>query len=251
MKKIFLILVLILVFLPIPVGAAIATVSSGQATGTGSPTFVGITVGVTANPIIAVITGWDFSTGTETVSSVACSGSGVTCGTPVEVKVQRNSRTYISIWCIPNPVGVVTVTVTPSTSRPYQAGWILFSSGNAAVACPTGAGNVDAVTGTTNPLSVTLANLTANDAAVGIGANANAGDAPSFQQTKILDNNTTNVNASGGYHLGTGAVSCLWNGGGAGDAVDTFVAIRIAEDGGGGGGGGAAPRNLLTLGVGD
>lgn len=164
-----------------------------------------------------------------TVSSVAVS-AGLTSGTPVEVKTLRDGDnildSYVSLWAIPAPSGTGTITATLSASVPWQANLILFSGAHQTTPCPTG----DAVSVDTNTTTMTLTptNLTANDAAVGIGANTD-GDNPTWNQTQTFQNNTTAVNAAAGYHLGTGSVSITW--GSTGSQV--MVAARIQEASGG------------------
>ena len=210
---------------------AIAYVAdTDQAPATGSSfTYTSFAVSGT-NPVIIVLIALDAAT--EVVNSVAVS-AGLSAGTPVEVKALRSSsglsKTYVSIWAIPAPTGTGTITVTLSGSVPYQSNAILLSGADQTTPCPTG----DAVTatGATNPLSVTPTNLTANDAAVGAGANAEDGDAPSWDQTSTFNNNTTAVNMAGGYHLGTGAVSCTW---GIAAGTDVIIGVRVVDAGGGG-----------------
>lgn len=179
------------------------------------------------NPVILVcIALFSPGTGTFTVSSVVVS-AGLTAGTPVEVKNIQTSAgangTFISIWAIPAPSGTGTITVTLSGSTAYQSNAILMSGADQTTPCP--AADAASTSGVTNPLSVTPANLTANDAAVGMGGNGNDGDAPTFQQTQTFNNNTTSINAAGGYHLGTGAVSVNW---GTASSIDSLVGVRVA-----------------------
>ena len=176
-----------------------------------------------SNPVIIVLIGLDSTT--ATISSVAVS-AGLTAGTPVEVITQRVGRAYTSLWAIPAPSGTGTITVTLSASVPWQSNAILFSGADQTTPCPTGSGNAE-VGGTIDgdTLGVTLANLTANDAAVGIGANAGFGDNPLHDQTRTFAGNTTNVNASTGYHLATGVISCSWGAFPVGNAA--YVGARI------------------------
>jgi hypothetical protein len=154
-------------------------------------------------------------------------------GTPVEVFTHRIADTYASIWAIPAPTaGSGTYSVTFSGSVQYQIAANYFTGCHQTTPGTDGAFADGA---TPDPLSVTPANLTANDAAVGIGANANGGDAPVIQQTETYNDNSTNVNASAGYHLGTGAITCRWNNGAGTSAVDALIAVRIAAASGGGG----------------
>lgn len=195
-----------------------------------------------SNPVVTLLIALDSTT--ATVSGVVCS-AGLTCGTPVEVKTKRDVndalRTYVSVWCLPAPSGTGTITATLSASVQWQSNAILLAGAHQTTPCP----GADAVTANaiTEPLSVTPTNLTANDAAVAFCGNAGAGDNPTFTSTQTYANNTTNVNAAGGYHLGTGAVACSWV---SQSSDDVIVAIRVAEAGGGA----AVIPRLLLLGVG-
>lgn len=200
---------------------------SGQAT---SQNFSSGTITVGGNkPVIAVAVGICIAgsgCSAATVSSVSWSlGS----GTASQITTVATVDTRVSIWCIPAPVqGQGTVSIGLSASEPHQAVVAMFEHadqgaiGASTGPCPTG----DAATasGVTNPLTVTPTNLVAADAVFGLGANAQAGDSPNWNQTQLLKNNTTLVNASGGYHLGTGAVSVTW---GTPNAVDALAAVRI------------------------
>lgn len=182
-----------------------------------------------SNPVVALLIALDSTT--ATVSGVVCS-AGLTCGTPVEVKTQRDVndalRTYVSLWCLPAPSGTGTITATLSASVPWQSNAILLAGAHQTTPC-TG-GDAVSANAATSPLSVTPANLGVNDAAAAMCANAGNGDAPTFTSTQTFNNNTTNVNAAGGYHLGTGAVACTW---GTATTDDVIVAIRIATAAGG------------------
>lgn len=197
------------------------------------------------NPVILLLIA--LNSATATVSSVVLS-AGLTGGTLVEVITIRNTQgannTYLSIWAIPAPTGTGTITATLSASVPWQSNAILMAGADQTTPCP-GADAVTA-TGVTNPLTVTPANLTANDAAVGIGANGNDGDAPTFNQTQTFNNNTTTINAAAGYHLGTGAVTVTW---GTPSSVDAMAAVRVAAAAGGGGVAVVAPSSLPMMGV--
>jgi hypothetical protein len=176
------------------------------------------------NPVILVLTAVASVAG-QTVTNVAVSAG--LSGTPVAVIAFSNTvvslTSYLSIWAIVAPSGTGTITVTLSASAAYQSNAILFQGADQTTPCP-GADAVSAQ-GVTNPLSVTPANLTANDAAVGIGCNATDGDAPTWNQTQTFNNNGTAVNAAAGYHLGTGAVTVTW---GTPSTTDTLVAVRVA-----------------------
>jgi hypothetical protein len=176
------------------------------------------------NPVILVLTAVNTVAG-ATVTNVAVSAG--LSGTPAAVIAVANTlvsgTTYVSVWAIAAPSGTGTITVTLSASAAYQSNAILFQGADQTTPCP-GADAVSAQ-GATNPLSVTPANLTANDAAVGIGSNATDGDAPTWNQTQTFNNNSTSVNAAAGYHLGTGAVTVTW---GSPVAADLLAAVRIA-----------------------
>lgn len=205
---------------------SVAYVSDVDATGSTTPITIGSTaVGATANPVIVVMVSL-FTTGGETVTGVTWNGA--SSGTPVNVKslVNPTGPGYLSIWAIPAPVGTGTITVTLSANAEYSANAILFSGADQTTPCPAAdAGSVsnDDVSTT---LSVTPANLTANDAAVGCGHNVNGGDGATLNQTVTLSNNAGFENSSFGYHLGTGAISVSWAPGN--QSHDAVVAARIA-----------------------
>lgn len=210
----------------------VAYVSDADSTGPGSTVtsfaFTSYAISGT-NPAVAI--GIGLSDNTISVSSVVCS-AGLTCADQgngannglgvVAQNAAGSNNTRVEIWSLAAPSGTGTITVTFSGAVQYQANALLFSGADQATPCP--AADATGTTGATNPLSVTPANLTANDAVVGFGANANDGDAPTFQQTQTFNNNTTIINAAGGYHLGTGAVSVSW---GSPVAIDVMVAARV------------------------
>src|SRR3990167_1249492 len=201
------------------------------------------------NPVIVVLIGLNSTT--ATVSSVAVS-AGLPSGTPVEIAAVRNTQgangTYVSIWVLPAPSGTGTITVTLSASVAWQSTAILLSGADQTT--PGQAGDTVSATGDTpDPLVVTPANLTANDASVGLGANASAGDDPQFGGTGAVQtfyNNGTSINASGGYKLGTGSINCNW---GVPAPESLLVGARIIAATAGGA---AVLRSggLLMLGVG-
>lgn len=203
--------------------------SSGKNGTAGSFTFTSVAVSG-SNPaiIVKIALVSPPSPGNFTVTNVACSaGLSGTCTEVKNVQIDAGGPgTFLSTWKIVAPSGTGTITVTLSGSTPYQAVYELWSGTDQTDPSP----NVDAVTatGVTNPLTATPANLTANDAASGIGANGLDGDAPNFDQTDTYLDNTTNVNCSAGYHLGTGAVSCTW---GSVSSVDAFLAVRVKAAG--------------------
>lgn len=215
-----------------------ATASSGKNGTAASFTFTSFAVSGT-NPAVLVKVALYSPTATpKTVSSVGVS-AGLSAASVTEIKTVQNDAgadgTFISIWKLVAPSGTGTITVTLSASCPYQAVAELYSGCDQTDPSPL-ADAVTATGNTPNPLTVTPTNLTADDAASGFAANGGNGDAPDFDQTETYKDNTTNVNASGGYHLGTGAISCTW---GSAGGADSFVAVRLVAAGGGGGG--AAP----------
>ena len=194
------------------------------------------------NPVILLLIG--LNSATATVSSVVLS-AGLSGGTPVEFTL-RNDTTYLSLWCIPAPTGTGTITATLSASVDWQSNAILMSGADQTTPCPSGAGNTGTATGeATNPLVITLGNLTANDAAVGFGANTLAGDHPDWMNNgdaasgDTFFNNSTNVNMAGGYRLGTGDVSMNWV---ATSGTDSFLAVRVVAAAGG-----AGPTTAQTM----
>lgn len=179
------------------------------------------------NPGIAVLVALDVTVNGTRTLSVATS-AGLTGTVAKAATVTTNSDTQVDLWCITAPSGTGTITVSWTGSAPYQSNAILFQHTNQTTMCPTGAGNVGtASTNPPNPLTITLANLTSNDACIGMGANSVDGDNPQFQQTQTFANNTSNVNAAGGYHLGTGACSVLW---GTTTSNATLAVARVASE---------------------
>src|SRR4029434_5384484 len=174
------------------------------------------------DPVILVLTAVN-KIGGVTVSNVAVSAG--LSGTPASIIAQSDgsNSTYVSIWAIAAPSGTGTITVTLSGSAAYQSHALLMQGAHQTTPCP--AADAVGTWGATNPLSLTPANLTAADAAVGMGANATDGDAPVWNQTQTYNNNSTTVNAAAGYHLGTGAVTVSY---GNPVAVDTMAAVRVA-----------------------
>lgn len=241
MRRLCLTLVLIL-SLVAPAAASVAYISDADKAPATAASFTFTSYAISGtNPVVVLLIALAGTIAAETVSSVAVS-AGLTAGTPVEVKkLQTSASVIVSIWCIPAPTGTGTITVTLSASLAYQANAILMQGADQTTPCPLADGVTAA--GITNPLTVTPTNLTANDAAVGAGGNAGAGDAPTFNQTQTFNDNTSAVNMAGGYHLGTGAVTVTW---GTPDAVDTLVGIRVVASGGAAA---VVPQNMM-LGVG-
>ncbi len=183
------------------------------------------------NPVIIVTTAFDSTT--ATVSSVVASagltsidvGNGANNGLQIVTRRSDsgNNRTYVTAWALVKPAGTGTITVTFSASVAYESNALLLSGAHQATPCPTG----DAVSSTTgtNPQTLTPTNLTANDAAVMIGANTVTGNAPAITTgTEIFNDNLGAVNAAAGYHLGTGVIAITW---GTGSNDCASVAIRV------------------------
>jgi len=239
---------LLLLCLPATGWAAVAYISDVDKVNTTGSSIAWTSYAVSgSNPTIVLLIATNSSdpNSTMTVSSVVLS-AGLTGGTPIECGTRRQGAStaisYVSIWAIPAPTGTGTITATLSASVAYQATAILMSGAHQTTPCASG-DTVTAGTNTPNPLSVTPANLTANDAAVGMGANANDGDAPTFNQTSVVNSNSTAVNAAGGYHLGTGAVTVTW---GVAANDDNLVGARIQAAAAGG----VVGHQLMLLGVG-
>lgn len=177
------------------------------------------------NPVILVLIA--LSSTTATVSGVAVS-AGLTAGTPVEVKTQRNTSsggtTYVSVWAIPAPAGTGTITVTLSDSVPWQSNAVLLSGANQATPCPLS----DAVSGITDnaaTISLTPTNVTADDASIGAGANTLAGDATTYTPNQTFLNATTAINMTAGYRIGIGSVVAGWA---DNNGIKAAVAVRVA-----------------------
>lgn len=208
-----------------------ASASSGKNGTASSYTFTSFAVSGT-HPVIVVCQA--LNSASVTGSSVACS-AGLT-GTGSLIKAQRSGAgddvtvSYVEIWAIPAPTGSSgTITVTNSGSAAFQALAMVFSGADQTTPCPTGdATSAKSTSSGPNPLSVTPSNLTANDAAVIFGCDTAFGDNPHCDQTEKYADNTTTVNAAGGYHLGTGAVSITWGVFTGRSGEDVVVAVRIA-----------------------
>lgn len=178
------------------------------------------------NPVIIVCIALNSTT--ATVSSVACS-AGLSSGTPVEIKTQRQTASYVSIWAIPAPTGTGTITVTLSASVPWQSNAMVFSGADQTTPCPTGDATSGTATGTTDTIVLTPSNLTANDASAGCGCNTVAADPLSYSPNETYRNATTTVNLQAGYRHGTGAVTATWS---THSSDKAAVAVRIvAVDG--------------------
>jgi len=212
---------------------AVAYISDADQTPATSATITYSSFAVSgSNPVIVVAVA--LKSATATVSSVVCS-AGLTSGTPVEIKNFRGGTgdvltTFGSIWVIPAPVGTGTITVNLSASVPWQSNAILFSGADQTTPRSSG----DAVTlqslstdPSPNTLTVTPTNLTANDAAVIIGVSTSFGTITGVQQTVTYTDGGTDPNASVGYHLGTGSVSCLWSAFTGRQGEEVVVAIRL------------------------
>jgi hypothetical protein len=182
------------------------------------------------NPVIVVLIG--LNSATATVSSVVCSAG--LSGTATEVASVRNGTTFLSAWVVPAPSGTGTITVNFSASVDFDTNYILLQGADQTTPCPTGSENTESASGLTNPLVVTLNNVGANDATLGVGANTAGGDAPSFDGTSSVEtfnNNSGNINMAAGYRLGAGSVQTTW---GSTTSTDTLLAIKVAAVGGGG-----------------
>lgn len=232
-----------------PADAAVAYISHTGTKASAQPDLVLTSFAVSGtNPVIVLNIAW--SSTTVTVSSIVLS-AGLTGGTPVEIKTLRSTAgtgktTNISVWAIPAPSGTGTITVNLSGAVDCFLDALLLQGADQTTPCPI----ADAVStqGITNPLTVTAANLTANDATVGAGGNSTGGDAPVWTgtgQVETFNSNTSNVNAGSGYKIGTGSVSVTW---GTPSDDDEIVAVRVAAVGGGGGG--TTPSRMPLLGVG-
>ena len=162
---------------------------------------------------------------TATIDSVTWSLGSGTAVSVLEV-ISGTSRT--AIWAIPAPTsGTGTYTVTLSASVPYQIGANYFTGADQTTPCP--AGDAASASGAIpNPLTVSPTNLTANDARVGVGANSVSGDDPRISLTETKYENSTSVNMSAGYSLGTGTVSCTW---GLTATQDSLVGARVQAAG--------------------
>lgn len=200
---------------------AVAEVATADATpGTANSFTIGITVSGT-NPVLSVKVG--LKDATATVSSVSWNlGSGTT----VEIKNLRSSNNaYASIWMIPAPgAGAGTITVNLSASVLFIGNATCFSG--ASQSAPSAA--ADAVTSTSNGAAVTLtpANLTANDASDGIGVNVDAGNWTSATPNQRSINNASNPGNLAGDATGTTGVT--FNNDGTIPAGNvSFVAVRI------------------------
>jgi hypothetical protein len=170
------------------------------------------------NPVLMVGIGLESTT--ATVTSVSWSlGS----GTAVEVKTSRLNNSFASVWVLPNPgVGAGTVTVNLSASVAFQGAAETFTGGHQTTPCPT----ADAVgpTGTAASLTITPANVTADDGAFGMAASTVAANPTGVSLNDRFKNNTTNVNYQCGDRLGIGALTANWDGAGADEAG---VGVRI------------------------
>lgn len=234
---------LVLVALPriaaaqVAIGTGTPTRSLTPATGTGATSSAWTVSG--SGIAIVVKIGTQSAPTSVNVTTTFTSGTPTQCGT-----FDTSAAGALYLWVIPNvTAGTGTYTVTLGSSVAYQVTADYFTGTDTTTPCQ------DAVSSETNSgstITVTPANLTANDAAAGFGINATAGDAPTWNQTQTYNNNTTNVNMAGGYHLSTGSVSVTWGSFSSGDSG--VLAARVVA--GAGGGGGSAPKRLPLLGVG-
>lgn len=196
---------------------AVANVSPA----TGSSFNISITAPST-NPVIVVGIGLESTT--ATVSSVSWSlGSGTT----VEVLTARKSDAFASVWAIPAPTaGAGTISVTLSASVAYQAGAETFTGAHQTTPCPGADAVASTPTGAPANVTITPANLAANDASFGIGVNTVANNPTGVTANDRFKNSTTNVNIQVGDSSGTGALTATYS-----DSSDNraCVGVRIAE----------------------
>lgn len=202
---------------------AVANVSPA----TGSSFNISITAPST-NPVIVVGIGLEGTT--VTVSSVSWSlGS----GTAVEVLTARKSDAFASVWAIPAPTaGAGTVAVTLSASVAYQGGAETFTGAHQTTPCPAADAVASTPTGAPANVTITPANLTANDASFGTGVNTVSNNPTGITANDRFKNSTTNVNIQVGDSSGTGALTATYT-----DTSDNraAVGVRIAEAAAGGG----------------
>ena len=174
------------------------------APGTGGSFTISITVPA-GNPVLMV--GIGLSSTTETVSSVSWSLGG---GTPVEIKTVRLNASFASVWAIPNPgIGAGIITVTLSSSVPFQGAAETFTAADQTTPCPIS--DAISASGTdVTQLIVTPTNLSANDASFAVGVNTVADDPSGVSQNDRFKNATTAVNLQVGDSVGTAALSANW-----------------------------------------
>lgn len=200
----------------------------------GSIAFTSVAVGATSNPVIVVAVALE-NNGTVSVGSVVAS-AGLTCANAgnganngILIKAQNETGVggaRVEIWALVAPAGTgtITVTLTGGTSD-VQGHATLYSGASQTTPCPPG--DAESVNTTaTNPLTLSMAAVGANDLSYGMGANYLGGDAPVFQSpgTELFNNNGGNVNAAAGYRVGAGSISVLWG------TVDhtVLVGVRVA-----------------------
>ena len=189
---------------------------------------------------LAIVLTTAIDSATATVTSVSFSGGG---GTAVEIKTQRNTTTYVSVWCIPAPVSGGAYTINYSATIAGHVTASYFTGVNQTTPCPTG----DAVstTGTSQTsLTVDPTNVTANDCQMGMGAQTVAGDVSSFSPNQTYLSTSQSVNAEAGYRIGTGSLTANWTN--VTGAIEVLVGVRVADVGGGA----AATPRLTLLGAG-
>lgn len=196
--------------------------------GTNSSFTINITVSGT-NPVLGVSIG--LASATATVSSVTWSLG----GSLIEIKNLRfsvgNQLGYVSVWALAAPTaGAGTLTITLSTSVPFQADAWIFSGADQITPCPVG----DAATAQgDDQASLTPAptNLVANDASTGIGALVISGSPTSVTPNQRYLDTTTAVNIETGDATGTTNVTYNF----ATSNVVGAITVRIAAADGGGG----------------
>jgi hypothetical protein len=199
-----------------------------QDVASGNDVFTSFAVSGT-NPAIIIAAAMRADTGSLSVASIVLS-AGLSGGTPVLTKTQTNGTTRAEIWSIPAPSGTGTITVTYTGSGEHQCCAVLMNNCDQTTPCPSA--DAAATTGSTSPLSITPANLTANDAVVYMACQSVSGDSPHVGTNEIFFGNSTNVNASVGYRLGTGSVSATWS---LTYTTEVLVGVRVQAPTGGGG----------------
>jgi len=161
------------------------------------------------NPVLLVLVGANAPDGVSIMSIDL--GLGLT-GTPSEVVTEQASlgNGMVLIWVITAPAGSGDITINFSSNITATVNVLLLEHAHQTTPCPLGdvaIGNTP-TSGTT--ISLLPTNLTANDAAVGIGASTNDGGDPVFDQVQTFNDMTFQNEAAAGYHLGTGPVSITW-----------------------------------------
>jgi len=179
---------------------AVAYSSSQSARGTSAAQATpSITVSGT-NPVLVIGLTIDVSGGNPTINSVTFGGT----GTPVSVIDIGTTAVRTAIWVVPAPSGSGVVTLNLSASKPVQISVSLFTGANQTTPCPA----ADAVSSMADVTSITLspANLTANDGSYGAFGHTIIDDCTGVTPNAILTDSTTAVNFQTGYRIGTGSL---------------------------------------------